>query len=266
MISKLHSRAFSALLVVVALGLVGGSSARADDDAPSPGGPGFVKYVMKKIDDLYRGARSHGEMTMKVRTTHWTRTITLEAWTMGSDYSLMRILRPKKEKGTATLKAKSDLFTYLNKTGRTIKITAGMMGGSWMGSHFTNDDLVKHTRFSEDYTIKLIFDGEEEGVQIYRFELKPKPDAPVVWGKIDVAVRASDLQPLSQLFYDEDGKKVRLLVFSDHAEVGGRVIPKKMVMRPLDGSGEYTELRWRKVDFGIDISKDFFTVQKLKSM
>ena len=263
---KSLARAIAVGALIVGLGVVVGVAAVADDGAPAPGGPGFVKYVMKKIDDLYRGSRSHGEMSMKIRTTRWTRNVTMEAWTLGTDYSLVRIIRPKKEKGTATLKAKGDLFTYLNKTGRTIKITAGMMGGSWMGSHFTNDDLVKHTRFSEDFDIKLTFDGEEEGTQIYRFTLTPQPDAPVVWGKIEVAVRSSDLQPLSQLFFDEDGKKVRLLVFSDHTEVGGRVIPKKMVMRPLDGSGEFTELKWRKIDFSIDLDKSFFTIHKLKSI
>jgi len=257
------------IAVAAAIALLGaaiGVAAIADDGLPGPGGKGFARYVMQKIDDLYRGAKSHGEMSMKIRTTHWTRSVTMEAWTLGTEYSLVRIVRPKKEMGTATLKAKGDLFTYLNKTGRTVKITAGMMGGSWMGSHFTNDDLVKHTRFSEDFDIELTYDGEEEGTQIYRFTLTPKPDAPVVWGKIEVAVRASDLQPLSQLFYDEEGQKVRLLVFSDHAEVGGRVVPKTMVMRPLDGSGEYTELRWRRIEFGVDIDESFFTLHKLKSL
>ena len=192
--------------------------------------------------------------------------MSLESWSLGTEYSIVRITSPKKERGTATLKAEGDLYTYLNKTGRTIKISGGMMGASWMGSHFTNDDLVRETRLSDDFDIELIYQGEEAGQQIFRFELVPKPDAPVVWGRIDVAVRASDLQPLSQLFYDEDGKKVRLLVFSDHAEVGGRVLPRKLVMRPLDGSGEYTEIRYRKIDFAADIDRSFFTVNRLKSL
>ena len=238
----------------------------AADGPVAPGQPGFARYVMQKIDDMYRGQRSYGSLSMKVRTTHWTRTLSLESWSLGTEYSIVRITSPKKERGTATLKAEGDLYTYLNKTGRTIKISGGMMGASWMGSHFTNDDLVRETRLSDDFDIELIYQGEEAGQQIFRFELVPKPDAPVVWGRIDVAVRASDLQPLSQLFYDEDGKKVRLLVFSDHAEVGGRVLPRKLVMRPLDGSGEYTEIRYRKIDFAADIDRSFFTVNRLKSL
>ena len=141
-----------------------------------------------------------------------------------------------------------------------------MMGGSWMGSHFTNDDLVRHTRLSEDYDIKLVFEGEENGKDICRFTLTPKPDAPVVWGKVEISVRQSDLQPLSQLFFDEDGKKVRILEFSNHKKVGDRTIPLKMLMKPMDGSGEFTEISWKEIDFSVNLDKGFFTLQKLKSL
>lgn len=235
-------------------------------NAPGPDSPEFPAYVMQKIDDQHRGEKSHGVMEMKIKTEHWTRSLKLESWSLGTKYSLVRILAPKKEKGTATLKAKKDLFTYLSKTRKTIKITSGMMGGAWMGSHFTNDDLIRESRFSEDFKIKLIFKGEKKGVEVYRFRLTPKPDTPVVWGKITVTVRRSDLQPLRQIYFDEEGKKVRMLKFSDHKEMDGRVIPTTMVMKPLDDSGEYTKITMKKLDFSVKLDKSFFTVQKLKSL
>src|SRR4051812_30388139 len=94
---------------------------------PAPGSPEFPRYVMEKMDDLYRGQKSHGVLEMTVQTKHWSRSITLESWSLGKDFSLVRILEPKKEQGTSTLKARQDLFTYLSNTGRTIKITSGMM-------------------------------------------------------------------------------------------------------------------------------------------
>ncbi len=258
--------ALTAPLVAIALAASAPSVAGAETEAAAVGQPGFTEYVMRKLDDMYRGARSHSRLSMKVRTSHWTRTLSLEAWSLGTEYSIVRITSPLKERGNATLKAKGELYTYLSKTERTIKIASGMMSASWMGSHFTNDDLLRETRFSEDYESELIFEGEEKGQQIYRFELTPHSDTPVVWGRIDVAVRASDLQPLSELFYDEDGDKMRLLLFSDHAEVGGRVVPRELTMRPLDGSGEYTELRYRQIDFNVDLDPGFFTVNRLESL
>ena len=240
--------------------------AATEDNAPEPGSDEFPVYVMNRIDDQYRGAKSHGIMEMNVKTKHWARSITMESWSLGKRYSLVRILKPKKEKGMATLKANADLFTYLSKTGRTIKITSGMMGASWMGSHFTNDDLIRHTRLSEDYTIKLTFDGQVSGTDVYRFTLIPQPDAPVVWGKVEVTVRQRDLQPLSQLFFDEEGNKVRLLEFSQHTDVDGRIMPLQMVMNPLDSPEEYTMIRWDEIDFKVELNQDFFTIQKLRSM
>ena len=243
-----------------------GLPARAQSEkAPDPSAPDFGVYVMERVDDQYRESKSHGVMEMKVKTKHWTRAMSMEAWSLGREYSLVRILKPKKEKGNATLKARNDLFTYLSKTGRTIKITSGMMGGSWMGSHFTNDDLVRHTRLSEHYKIKLAFSGQAGGSEIYRFELVPHPDAPVVWGKMIVTVRKQGLLPVSQEFFDEEGKKVRVLTFSDYQKVGGKMRPMTMTMKPLDKPQEFTMVHWKNIDFDVKLSKSFFTIQKLKS-
>jgi hypothetical protein len=251
-----------------AMGLLGVLLLGADskDARPSHDSPEFATHVMTKIDDQYRGDKSHGVLEMQVKTRHWTRKLSMESWSLGKSYSLVRILEPKKEKGTATLKAKDNLFTYLSKTGRTIKIASGMMGGSWMGSHFTNDDLMRHTRLSEDFSVKLGFEGADGGQDVYRFVLTPKPGAPVVWGKIEIAVRQSDLQPTEQMFFDEEGAKVRSIEFSEYQKVSGRVIPTRMTVKPLDGSGEYTTVSWKKIDFDAKLTESFFSIQKLKSL
>ena len=251
------------LLVVTLLCCFGAAHAR--DGRPEPDSPEFAGYVMRKLDDLYRGASSQGVMEMKVKTRHWTRSMRLQSWSLGKDYTLVRIVRPRKEKGTATLKAGSDLFIYLNKTGRTIKITSGMMGGAWMGSHFTNDDLIKHSRLARDYHIKLSGRGKEGGQETYRFTLKARDDAPVVWDRLVITVRQSDLQPLRQVFYDEEGKKVRVLTLSEHKKLGERVMPLQMSMKPVDRPGEYTRMRWKTIRFDVPLDKSFFTLQRLRS-
>ncbi|MFH1435438.1 MAG: outer membrane lipoprotein-sorting protein [Pseudomonadota bacterium] len=239
---------------------------KEENKIPDPDSKEFLVYVMNKIDDQHRGNKSYGVWEMEVKTKHWHRTLEMESWSLGQDYTLMHVLSPKKEKGNATLKAKNDLFTYLAKSEKTIKITSGMMGGSWMGSHFTNDDIVRESRLSDDFDIKKNADGKAGDVSTYRFTLTPKPDAPVVWGKITVTVRQSDLQPLTQVYYGEDGEKVRMQTFSDHQEIDGRTMPMTMVMKPLDGSGEYTKVKIKKIDFDIKLDKKFFTLQKLKSL
>ena len=264
----LSMRSFvAALVVALSTPAAHGAPAQPEavDQAPDPDSPEFVDYVMRRFDDLYRGERSHSLLEMRVKTEHWKRAMAMEGWSLGTEYSLIRILAPKKERGTATLKAKEDLFTYLNKTGRTIKITGGMMGGSWMGSHFTNDDLVRESRFSEDYDIKKTATKVVDGNPVYTFTAIPKPNAAVVWGKVEIVVR-HDLLPMGQAFFDEDGRKVKELEFSDFREMAGRMLPSRMIMHPLDKPGEYTEIIYKTIEFGVDLDKTFFTLQRLKSM
>lgn len=230
----------------------------------TPDDPDFLVEAMRQLDDMYRGRSSHGLMEMEVKTKHWTRNIAMESWSLGEKHSLVRIVAPKKEKGTATLKSGDDLFTYLSKTGRTIKITGGMMGGSWMGSHFTNDDLIQGARLSDDFQIHR--NVRAEAADSYAFTLVPKPDAAVVWGKIDVVLRRSDLLPLEQRFYDEDGSLTRRMLFSGHEMMAGRVIPTRIRMEPLDKAGEYTQMRHKRLEFDVAINESFFTLQKLRSL
>lgn len=232
--------------------------------APTPEDPQFAAWMMDHIDDLYRGASSHGLMEMHVKTKHWTRQIAMESWSLGEDYSLVRIVAPKKERGTATLKANDDLFTYLSKTGRTIKITGGMMGSSWMGSHFTNDDLVRDNRLIDSFEVRRA--TTRETAETYVFELMAKPDAPVVWGKVEIVVRRADLLPVEQTFYDEDLEAARRLTFSAYQEMAGRTLPTVMRMEPLDGSGEFTEVRQRRLELDIALEPTFFSLQKLRTL
>ena len=154
-----------------------------------------AKEILRHIDDLWRGASSYGIFSMQVKTAHYTRNMRMEAWSKGKEKTLVRILEPLKEKGTASLKSGNSIYSYLPRTDRTIRLTSGMMMGSWMGSHFTNDDLVKESRMEEDYHVTISYEGVRNGRKIIEFQLTPKPDAAVVWGKVVLIVLEIDYTP-----------------------------------------------------------------------
>jgi Outer membrane lipoprotein-sorting protein len=220
--------------------------------------------IIDRVDRLLRGESSHGIATLEVVTEHWNRSLSMEVWSLGTEYSLVRITSPAKEAGTATLKAQDNIWNYLPKVDRTIKIPASMMMGSWMGSHFTNDDLVKESRLVEDYDIALSFEGDRDGQAVWEFKLTPKPDAPVVWGHIEYRVRKAELMPLWARYYDENGKLIRTLDFSDFKEMGGRLVPAVMNMAPEDKPGESTTIRYEQLEFGIALEPSFFSLQTLR--
>ncbi len=224
-----------------------------------------ARDIIDRVDRIMRGESSHGVATMEVVTENWERSMTMEVWSLGTEYSLIRITAPNKEAGTATLKAGDDIWNYLPRVDRSIKIPPSLMMGAWMGSHFTNDDLVKESRLIEDYDIEFGYDGERDGVQVWEFVLTPKPEAAVVWGRITYEVRQDDLMPTWARYYDEDGNPVRTITFSDYRVMGGRLVPARMDVRPEDKPGERTTVVYSELEFNIDIDESFFSLRALRA-
>ena len=220
--------------------------------------------IIDRVDRLTRGDSSRGVATMEVVTEHWEREMTMEVWSLGADYSLVRLRAPRRDAGTATLMAGDDIWNYLPKVDRTIKIPASMMGGAWMGSHFTNDDLVKESRLVDDYDVEMAFEGDRGGVAVWEIRLTPKPEAAVVWGHVEFRVRQGDAMPLWARYYDEDGALARTMEYSAFAEMGGRLVPGVMDMRPADKPGERTTFRYEELEFDVDLAPSFFSLRTLQ--
>lgn len=221
--------------------------------------------IVDRVDRLLRGNSSKGDLTMEITTRQWKRSLDLRVWSLGAEYALVRVSAPQKEAGTATLKVKHDVWNYLPRVDRTIKIPPSLMMGSWMGSHFTNDDLVKESRMVLDYDIAVSFDGEKDGTRVWEFTLTPKPDAAVVWGKVVMQVRKDDLMPVWSRYYDDAGHLARTMTFSDDRMMGGRKIPARMTVVPADKPDESTVLVYHDLQFDIGLTPDFFSLRALRS-
>jgi outer membrane lipoprotein-sorting protein len=223
-----------------------------------------AKEILDRVDDLWRGSSSHGKMTMTITTAHWTRTLTIESWTKGKEKSLIRILAPKKEEGTTTLRSGNNIWNYLPKVKRVIKLPSSMMAASWMGSHFTNDDLVKESRMADDYTFTLTFRGEREGRDVVEVTCIPKPDAAVVWGKVVVTVEEESYLPISLFYYDEDMNLARTMTFSDVGQLGGRMMPRLMRIIPTDKPQESTVIKYHELVFNLPLKDSMFSLRSLQ--
>lgn len=226
--------------------------------------PQQAKEIIDKVDRMLRGNSSVGRVEMTVATRQWKRTTELKIWSEGTEKVLVRIEAPKKDQGTATLRVGENIWNYLPKIDRVIRVPTSMMMAAWMGSHFTNDDLVKDSRLIRDYDITMEFEGPREGVEVYEFLLTPRPEAPVVWGRIVYQIRKSDLMPAWARFYGEDRQLKRLATFSDYQAMGGRLVPTRMRMTPEDKPGEYTEMKYRELTFDLKIAESVFSLNSLR--
>jgi outer membrane lipoprotein-sorting protein len=226
--------------------------------------PVDAKAIVDRVDRLLRGESSEGEIAMSVVTRRWTRTLTMRVWSEGTDKALIKVTAPAKEAGTATLKTGSDIWNYLPKIDRTIRVPTSMMMASWMGSHFTNDDLVKDSQLIRDYDIEVGFTGARDGVEVWEFVLTPRPEAAVVWGKIVLQVRQKDLMPTVAKYYGDDGSEKRTLTFSDYRVMGGRLVPTITAVVPTDKPDESTVIKYERLVFDVRHPPDTFSLAALK--
>lgn len=224
-----------------------------------------VDQLIRHIDRLWRGDTSQASMTMTVKTIRYERAMTLEAWSLGKTRSLVVIREPVKDRGIATLKVDDNIWNYLPKIDRVIKVPASMMSGSWMGSHFTNDDLIKESTFEDDYDASLSYEGVRAGRKVYELTFVPRPDAAVVWGKVVMVMQQDNLAPVEATYYDEAGALMRTMRFDDLRLIGNRVIPMRLTLQPEDKPDESTVIVYGDIVFDVKIAESFFSLQSLKA-
>jgi outer membrane lipoprotein-sorting protein len=215
--------------------------------------------LIRRIETQYQGDTSHGTSRMRVVTARWTREMTLEMWSKGRDRFLVRVLAPKKDEGVASLKIGEEMWNFLPNIDRLVKIPSSMMGESWMGSHLTNDDLVKEDQVDKLYTLSMT--RKDKITEITGI---PKPGAAVVWGKIVYTVDMNRLIPLTTLYYDESGELVRTMTFDQVQQTAGRWIPMRMRVQPEDKPNEQTVFEYQKLDFNLPLTDDFFSLRSLR--
>jgi len=221
-----------------------------------------AQSIIKKLEKNLRGDYMYATMKMIVTSKRGQRTVKIESWSKGNDKSFIKILYPKKDKGITFLKIDNQMWQYIPKIERTIKIPASMMLQSWMGSDFTNDDMVKESSLEEDYRAKLLSKKGNDA----KLELIPRENAAVVWGKIIIDVDLKNAVPVKEVFYDDRMQKVRLLTFSKIEQHGSHRIPMVMELKPLDSSkkNNRTKVIYEKIDFDAPVDASYFTKQALK--
>ena len=222
--------------------------------------------IVKRADSKSRGESSLSEMTMTIVRPAWQRSISMKAWTKGTDFALIKITDPAKDKGSGFLKRSKELWNWVPAIDRMIKMSSSVMGQSWMGSDFTNDDMVRESSMVTDYTQKLLGEEEVRGFNCYQIELVPLPDAPVVWGKVIVWIDKETFNFIRQQNMDENFELAQTMENFDFKQFGDRLLPSRMEMTPADKPGQKTVITVSKAQYNIPIQDSFFSQQNLKTI
>lgn len=220
--------------------------------------------IMKKADENLRGKSLYSEIKMTIVRPTWKREIGIKSWSKGSDYSLALITSPAKEKGQAFLKRGKDLWNWQPGIGRMIKMSSSVMGQSWMGSDFTNDDMVRESSTVNDYTHRLETTEKVREFNCYKLILTPKESSAVVWGKVIMWVSVTDFVEIKTEFYDEDNELVNTFNGYDIKNYGNRKLASRLEVTPANKPNQKTVMTIEKYDFNIAMEDGFFSQQNMQ--
>ncbi len=223
-----------------------------------------VVPLMKRTEQVLEGRSSVAVLKMGIKTKAYERAIKLKIWSRGRDYALVRVLEGgPREIGMMTLKREKQLWNYLPQAGRVMKLPSGMLGDSWMGSDFTNDDLVRGSSIADDFTATVDKAADHDGRKAWFITLKPKPSAKVVWGRVELVLDRETCIPLEQRFFDEDGALARRLAYSNLTKIGWRHFPMKLEVFPAE-AGKSTTMLYESIELDGEVSEDTFSLRRLQ--
>ena len=220
--------------------------------------------IVRAAIDHWRGVSSVSEMTMVIHRPDWERSMSMRAWTKGSDKSIVRVTAPPKDRGNGTLTDGNNMWSYAPKINRVIKIPSSMMAQSWMGSDFSNKDVARSDDIVDQYDHSLLDSNKVDGHTVYRIQSIPHEDAPIVWGK-EVLRIGDDKVLLEHQFFDQDGKLVKILKSLKITTMGGRVVPSVQRMSEADATDKWTEIRLDAASYDIRIGANLFTLSNLRN-
>lgn len=222
--------------------------------------------IVKKADEKMRGNTLQAEMIIRTVRPSWSREMECKTWMKGTKLAMIMIQSPAKDRGIAFLKKKKEVWNWMPALERTIKLPPSMMSQSWMGTDFTNDDLVKESSIVEDYVHSLKDDTVIQGRDCYIIQMIPRPEAAIVWSKVIVCIDKKDFLELHSRFYDEDGKLVNIMNSYDIKLMHDRIIPTRFEMIPADKKGQKTEMIYKSIIYNKPIDDNLFSVEKMKTL
>ena len=223
-----------------------------------------AKSIIQTMDDKFQGDSNKSEMKMTIVRPKYTRTIAFKNWSLGRDYFMTYVTAPSKDKGMVSMKYKKEMWSYTPSINRMIKLPPSMMSQGWMGSDYTNDDLVKQSSIVNDYEHTLLDEEEIDGRSCYKIQMIPNSDANVVWGKIITWVDKERYINLKSEYFDEEEFLVRTELGKEVKTFDGRELPSIMEIIPEEEPDNRTLITIVSIEFNIAINENFFSQQNLK--
>lgn len=254
----MKAKSLRILIIFAALTITSGTVSSQNDIS--------ARQVIEKADKNMEGESSISTMSMSIVRPNWERTLEFKNWMKGDEFAMTLVTSPAKEKGMSFLKRGNDMWNYLPGIGRMIKLPPSMMSQGWMGSDYTNDDVLNETSLVDDYRQEFIGDEIIEDRECHIIEMIPAEESNIVWGKVITWVSKKDFIFMKHEYYDEDAYLVRTEKLGSIKKMDDRFVPTIYEIIPADKPNQKTIVRIISMDFNVDIKDSFFSQQNMKRL
>jgi len=221
-----------------------------------------VEELLSRFDALYESTGTRARIEIEIVRPKKTRTMRLQLWSKGPDKALVVVEAPARDAGTATLKVDNNLWNYLPKIDRTIRVPPSLMMGAWMGSDLSNDDLVKESSYTEDYRATL--QGASVEPVGWQVDLEAKEGVAGLWQRIEVTFSQQQLMPVLARYYDRKGRLARTMHLRRVEEIAGRLVPLEISVEPAREKDRRTVLRYMHIEFDAELDESLFGLAHLE--
>jgi len=217
--------------------------------------------IYENIRAGWQGDSFHAVIELGIMLGGATKHHAIEVWTYAEEYALLRILEPEIDAGSGYLQIGDDLWYYSPAVGTSIPLPSIGLTDALFGAGPSLGDLSQGT-LSDDYDVTAETTTDEAGtVTGYVLTMVPRPETPVVYGKLVVTATA-DYVIREVVYYDQRDAVIRTATFGGTVVLGETVFPTEITI--VDASGDRTEERILDPQFDLDIDETFFTIERLE--
>lgn len=226
--------------------------------------------ILKKVDGILEAESTIMEATMttvdaKGVSKSSQMIIYVKKGADGKNRTLIHYLSPAVDKGTKFLSLGNvnQMWMYLPKVEKTIRIAGSMVKQSMMNSDFSYEDLMDRSNFSEFYTAQVLGNEAIDGENCYVLELKAKKGS-ANYRRLKLWVRQDNFIPAKEEFYSGSGKLIKVSTQTGITTMDGRLVPTRITFKDLDQKGHQTILIIENFRFKADIPERYFTTRFLE--
>lgn len=244
-------------MTLVAIALIGFSAIAQDAEQTALD----AGAILDRVNAAWQGDSFHAILTLDIVLGGQTKSHKLEVWTLGEELALIRVLEPEIDLNSGYLQLGDDLWYYSPAVG-SIKLPSVAIGDALFGAGPSLEDL-SHGTLSDDYDVSVeMIESDTDGFSGYFLTLVPHPDAPVVYGKLEIWV-STDFVIERLLYYDQRGNVVQRAHFTDIIEVGDRKFATTIIIE--DSYGDKTIERIENPQFDLELNAPFFSLETFES-